>query len=70
MSRFRFVFVIFFLTGILILAVYLRSSNNRIFYELTTQTGKQRVLNKNLTDKQLRLEGLINPSAVSERIEQ
>jgi len=68
MSRFRLVFVIFFFTGILILAVYLRSANNRIFYELSAQTGKQRQLNKDLADKQLRLERLINPSAVSERM--
>lgn len=70
MSRFRFVFVIFFFTGILILAVFLRNANNRIFYELSAQTDKQKQLNKDLADKQLQLERLINPSAVSERIEQ
>ena len=69
MSRFRFVFAIFWLTGTSILAVYLRNANNRIFYELSMQTDKQRQLNKELADKQLRLERLINPSAVSERIE-
>jgi len=69
MSRFRFVFVIFFFTGILILAVYLRNANNRIFYESSSiQAGEQRRLNKDLADKQLRLERLINPSAVSERM--
>ena len=70
MSRFRFVFVIFYFTGILILAVYLRNANNRIFYELSNQKAMQSQLNKDLADKQLRLERLINPSAVSERIEQ
>ena len=69
MSRFRFVVVVFCLTAALILAVYLRSANNRVFYELSMQTERQRQLNKDLADKQLRLERLITPSAVSERIE-
>jgi len=69
MSRFRFVVVVFCLTASLILAVYLRSANNRVFYELSMQTETQRQLNKDLADKQLRLERLITPSAVSERIE-
>lgn len=69
MSRFRFVVVVFCLTASLILAVYLRSANNRVFYELSMQTERQRQLNKDLADKQLRLERLITPSAVSERIE-
>ena len=69
MSRFRFVFVIFYCTAILILAVYLRNANNRIFYELSDQKNRQRQLNKELADEQLRLECLINPPAVSERIE-
>jgi len=70
MSRFRFVFVVFYFTGILILAVYLRSLNNRIFYELSLETDEQERLNEELGDKQLRLERLINPTAVSERIEE
>ena len=70
MSRFRFVFVVFYFTGILILAVYLRSLNNRIFYELSLETDRQERLNEELGDKQLRLERLINPTAVSERLEE
>lgn len=70
MSRFRFVFVVFYFTGVLILAVYLRSLNNRIFYELSLETAEQERLNEELGDKQLRLERLINPTAVSERLEE
>jgi len=70
MSRFRFVFVVFYFTGILVLAVYLRSLNNRIFYELSLETDEQERLNEELGDKQLRLERLINPNAVSERLEE
>ena len=69
MSRFRFVFVVFYFTGILILAVYLRSANNRIFYQLSMQTVEQEYLNEELGQKQLRLEQLINPTSVSERLE-
>ncbi|MBN2136532.1 MAG: hypothetical protein JW720_01875 [Sedimentisphaerales bacterium] len=70
MSRFRFVFVIFYCTGILILTVYLRNANNRIFYQRSTQAVEQRRLNKDLADKQIRVECLINPTAVSERLEE
>ena len=70
MSRFRFVFLVFYFTGLLILAVYLRSLNNRIFYELSLETDEQERLNEELGDKQLRLERLINPNAVSERLEE
>ena len=70
MSRFRFVFVVSYLTSILILAVYLRDANNRIFYQLSREKGEQRRLQKELADKQLWLERLINPAAVSERIDQ
>ncbi|MCK4292014.1 MAG: hypothetical protein KAY65_02365 [Planctomycetes bacterium] len=69
MSRFRFVFVVFYFTGILILVVYLRSANNRIFYQLSMQTVEQEYLNQELGQKQLRLEQLINPTSVSERLE-
>ena len=70
MSRFRFVFVVAYFTGILILAVYLRDANNRIFCRLATVKAEQRHLQKELGDKQLWLERLINPAAVSERIDE
>jgi len=68
MSRFRFVFVVFYFTSILILAVYLRSANNRIFYELCTLKVEQSRLKQELGTKQLQLEGLINPAEVSRHI--
>ena len=40
-SRVCFAFVIFFFAGILILAVYLRSANHRVFYTLRRQTIEQ-----------------------------
>ncbi len=65
-SQFRFVFIVFCFTGILILAVYLRSANNRIFYELSRQQARQSQLKQQLWQKQLQLENIINPAAISE----
>jgi len=66
--RFRFVFVIFYFTAVLILTVCLRSADNRIFYKLRTIDAEQGRLKQQLWQKQLQLESLINPAAVSERL--
>jgi len=70
MSRICFIFVIFCLTAILVFAVYLRSANDRVFYELCTCRAKQGRLKQELGTKQLIVEGLINPAAVSQRFDQ
>jgi len=70
MSRFRFVFVIFYLTAVLIFTVYLRGVNNRIFYELCLCKAEQSRLRQELGTKQLQLEILINPAAVSLRFDE
>ena len=67
-SQFRFVFVVFCFTAVLIFAVYLRSANNRVFYELCTRNAEQSRLRQELGTKQLLLEGLINPAAISQRL--
>jgi len=69
-SRLCFAFVIFFFAGILILAVYLRSANHRVFYTLRRQTIEQRRLQQELWQKQLRVEALTSPAAVSHRLDQ
>jgi hypothetical protein len=66
--HFRFVFVVLFFTAVLIFAVYLRNVNNRIFYQLYTLEVEQSWLIQELTQKQLDVESLINPAAVSERM--
>ncbi len=68
--RLRFCFVIFYFTAVLILTVCLRSANNRIFYKLRTIDAEQGQLKQQLWQKQLQLESLINPAAVSERLEE
>jgi hypothetical protein len=67
-SRFRFVFVVFCLTAFLIFTVYLRSANNRIFYKICILNTEQNRLKQQLWQKQLHLENLINPAAVSEHL--
>jgi hypothetical protein len=70
MSQFRFVFVVFCFTAILIFAVYLRSANNRIFYELRACNVDIGRLKQELGTKQLLLESLINPAAISKRVDE
>jgi len=69
MSRLCFIFTIFYVTGILIFTVYLRSSNDRLFYQLYLHKTKQSRLNQQLWQKQLQLESLINPAALAKRLD-
>ena len=66
--RFRLVFVVFFLTAVLIFAVYLRRARNHMLYKLYTVGIEQSQVEQRLSDNQLRLENLINPTAVSKFI--
>lgn len=68
-SRFCLVLVVLFFAATLILAVYLRGSNHRIFYALQRQRVEQNQLRQELWQKQLRVESLINPAAISERLD-
>ena len=70
MSQFRFVFVVFCFTAVLIFAVYLRSANNRIFFERDVYKVEQSQLKQELGTKQLLLESLINPAAISQRVDE
>lgn len=66
--HFRFIYVVLFFTAVLILAVYVRNVNNRMFYQLYTLEIEQSWLVQELTEKQLEVESMINPAAVSERM--
>jgi hypothetical protein len=70
MSQFRFVLVVFYFTAVLIFAVYLRGVNNRVFYKLSQYNALQNQLKQRLGAKQLELESLINPSALSKRLKE
>ena len=68
-SQFRFFFVAFFFTMILIFAVSLRNTNDRVFYKLCTYRVEINQLKQELGVKQLRLESLINPAVVQKRLD-
>jgi Tfp pilus assembly protein PilO len=67
-SRFRFVLVVFYVTAVLILTVVVRSSNHRMFYKLCALNAEQARLKQQLWQKQLQVESLTNPAAISERL--
>jgi len=64
----RFIFVIFYITAVLILTVYLRNSERSAVYQLCKINAQQSSLKQQLGSKQLRLESLINPIGISERL--
>jgi cytochrome c-type biogenesis protein CcmE len=66
--RFSFVLVVFFFAATLIVAVYLRGANHRVFYRLCTYRMEQGRLQQDLWQKQLRVESLVNPASVSRRV--
>ena len=70
MSHFRFVFVVLCFTAVLIIAVYVRSVNNRLFYQICVVNAEREQLKQDLGTKQLRLESLINPASLSQRLGQ
>jgi len=65
--RFCFVFAVFYFTAVLIFTIYLRNADNQIFYKLCTINAQQSRLKQQLWQKQLRLESLINPAALSQQ---
>lgn len=67
-SRFCFVLVVFFFAATLIVSVYLRDSNHRVFYTLRRCKIEQGRLQQDLWQKQLRVESLINPALISHRL--
>jgi len=70
MSQFRFMLIVFYFTAVLIFAVYLRGANNRVFYELSQYNARQRQLKQELVARQLELESLINPAALTQRLDE
>ena len=68
-SQFRFIYIIFALTAVLVFAVHVRATASRVFYKFQVAHVKQNTLNAELKQKQLQLESLINPAAVSQRLE-
>ncbi len=70
MPGFRFIFVVFCLTGMLIFAVALRSADNHIFYQLYSVEVEQNRLRQKLWQKQLQVENLINLAAILHQVDE
>jgi Na+(H+)/acetate symporter ActP len=66
---FRLVFVAFYFTSVMLFAAYLRNANDRTFCKICAARVSQNRLKQQLAGKQLRLENLISPASVSQRID-
>ena len=69
MSRSRLIFIVFYLTALLIIAAGLRVASSRTFNEFNTALLAQNRLMQESWKKRLEFEGLITPKAISEQIE-
>ena len=67
-SRSRIRFLIFFLTAALILTIHLRMSASRLFNQYRLAEVQQDRLKQQLWQKQLELEGLIQPRQVQRQL--
>jgi hypothetical protein len=68
MFQLRFVFAVICLTVVFLAAIFLREANNRVFYDLCTYRAELNRLKQQLGAKQIRLEAIINPAAVSQQV--
>jgi len=60
-----FVFIVFFVTAILLITVALRTAENRVFYRLCIVRSRENHLKQQLWQKQLQLESRLNPGVLS-----
>ena len=67
-SRLCFVYMTFCFVAILVLAIFLRDENSRMFYTLRMGRVEKRQLELLLWQKQLQLENSTNPEAVEKRL--
>ena len=67
-SRLCFVYMTFCFVAILVLAIFLRDENSRMFYTLRMGRVEKKHLELQLWQKQLQLENSINPEQVEKRL--
>lgn len=65
MSRVRFVYIVFFITGALVFTVHLRTSSVRLFNQYRSAMVEQKHITQQLWQQQLRFESLINPAGLT-----
>lgn len=69
MSRARFVYIVFFMTGALVFTVHLRTSSVRLFNQYRSAMVEQKRITQQLWQQQLRFESLINPAGLTPPIQ-
>jgi hypothetical protein len=67
-SRPRLVFVVFFLTAVLIFTIHIRTASSRVFNRFTKAQAQQKILRQELRTSQLRFESLITPRRLLEQL--
>jgi hypothetical protein len=67
-SRPRLIFVIFFLTAVLIFTIHIRTASSRVFNHFCKAEAQQKILRQELRGLQLRFESLISPRRLLEYI--
>jgi hypothetical protein len=67
-SRPRLVFVIFFLTAVLIFTIHIRTASSRVFNRFCKAQAQQKILRQELRTCQLRFESLITPRRLLEQV--
>lgn len=68
MSRPRLIFIIFFMTAVLIIAVSTRTTSRRIFFKYRKAFVAQKRLKQQLWHKQLTLASMTTPTEISRRL--
>ena len=69
MTSYRYIFVVLIIFFVLVSVVYLRRQENREFYKFRISQAQATRLKQRLWQKQLQLEGYINPASVSNVVE-
>jgi hypothetical protein len=65
-STFRTTYAVLCITAVLIYAAHLRGSMGQIFYKTRLAENHGKTIEWSLRQKQIELEGLVNPASVSE----
>lgn len=68
-AAWRFILMVLYFTAVLILAVHVRVANKRVFYKVCSYRAQRSQVKQELWQKQLRLETLTNPTAISQRLD-
>jgi hypothetical protein len=65
-STFRTTYAVLCITAVLIYAAHLRGSRQQVFYKIRQAEKREEAVKWSLRQKQIELEGLVNPASVSQ----